>query len=505
MVSRARQAGLRLSTKDLFLHQSIAELAPRVTVLAAEAVAAPVVGPAPLTPIQRWYFDTRPPRPSHFNQSMLVELNSTVDESALGRAVDALLVHHDALRMRFTNTDGQWSQTNHDVDSESALRFEDVSDVDAGRLMAELEARADRIHASLDISHGPLFAATLLRTEGRPFLLLVAHHLVVDAVSWRLLLDDLDRGYQQVTAGQPVDLGPKTTAFRDWARHLHDHVAAGGFDGELDHWLSTVGSPSTRDGCSAAGSDGEPRLVDAGEPGVVEEGEPRVVELDEKHTQALLHAAPTRYRSAVNDILLTALAWALAHPASQPAPAADSVTVRVELEGHGREEIFDGVDLSRTVGWFTSMYPVAFDVPAGSDPDWRALVRSVRRRLRGVPGNGLGYGALRHLGDAGVRERLGTGLAAAPVVFNYLGQWDSGPGTPGTGLYHTVHSSLGQDHDPANRRPHPLEVVGGVQDGRLQFSLTPRPDLIADSTVDAIADAFADALRQLADDAGGAR
>jgi non-ribosomal peptide synthase protein (TIGR01720 family) len=152
------------------------------------------------------------------------------------------------------------------------------------------------------------------------------------------------------------------------------------------------------------------------------------------------------------------------------------------------------------------MYPVLLRVAADDQPDWRTLVKSVRRQLRGVPGNGLGYGALRHLGPPAARERLaGAGPAAAPVVFNYLGQWDAAPAAPGTGLYRTVHSSLGRDHDPANRRPHPVEVVGGVDGGRLQFAWSFRPDLIGRDAVADLAADFADALRRVAADVRGSR
>ena len=137
------------------------------------------------------------------------------------------------------------------------------------------------------------------------------------------------------------------------------------------------------------------------------------------------------------------------------------------------------------------MYPVRLTVPPEPEPDWRALVRSVRSQLRAVPDNGFGYGALRYLGD-----RLPGGLATAPVVFNYLGQ-DGGSG-PAAGLYRAVHGSLGSDTDPANLRPHPLEVLGGFEDGRLHFSWQFRPDLTNRSTVDSVADHFAEALRRIA-------
>jgi non-ribosomal peptide synthase protein (TIGR01720 family) len=188
-------------------------------------------------------------------------------------------------------------------------------------------------------------------------------------------------------------------------------------------------------------------------------------------------------------VLLTALGWALARWTGRE-------RVSVELEGHGREEIVDGVDLSRTVGWFTSIYPVALHIDAGdaAELDWRRAVRSVRRQLREVPGNGIGYGALRYLGSPKTRQRLENGQHPQ-VVFNYLGQWDARPASAGEGLFRQVHGSLGQDHDPRYPGPHLVELTGAVQGGRLEFFCTHQL-----STVDTLLADFGAALRAIAAD-----
>ncbi|GAA4465493.1 hypothetical protein GCM10023170_074870 [Phytohabitans houttuyneae] len=480
-VARAKQAGLALSTRDLFRHQTVAELAPVVALVddRAEVDAGPVVGEVPLTPIQQWFFATGPANPHHFNQSMVAELAEDVDESSLEAALDALVAHHDALRTRFAQDGDGWRQYVPDGPAPSPLRRA-PSIADAG----ELEEIADAAHAALDLSEGPVFTATLVPRSGshRPYLLLVAHHLVVDAVSWRILVDDLDRAYRQAAAGEPVDLGPRSTSFRDWAVRLRDHAAAGGFDGELDHWAAATEG-------DAAGFEGDPAAP---------EGEPVLVELDAGDTEALSRLAPGAYRVGTGDVVLAAAAWALARHGGRD-------DVRIELEGHGREDVFDGVDLSRTVGWFTTMYPVRLTVAPGDGPDWRALVKSVRRQLRAVPANGFGYAALRHLGPPAARQRLtAAGTAAAPVVFNYLGQWDSATPAPEDGLFRAVHGSAGRDHDPGNKRPHPVEVVGGIDEGRMRFSWSYRPDLASHAAVAAVAADFADALRGIAADVRGA-
>jgi non-ribosomal peptide synthase protein (TIGR01720 family) len=211
----------------------------------------------------------------------------------------------------------------------------------------------------------------------------------------------------------------------------------------------------------------------------------------------LLRAAPAAYRTGINDVLLAALAWALSRWSGRN-------RVSIKLEGHGREDVLDGVDLSRTVGWFTTLFPVVLDVPDGGDPRWRDLIRSVRRQLRAIPGNGLGYGALRYLGPPAARDRLSQTESGRWIAFNYLGQWDArSQGEEGSSLYRAFHGSIGQDTDPADPGEHLLEVVGEVVEGELVFSWYYRSDQYAERTVASVAHDFVDALRRIARDASG--
>ncbi|TWP50722.1 amino acid adenylation domain-containing protein [Lentzea tibetensis] len=447
VVARARKIGLRLATKDLFLHQTIAELSGHVTVSDDTGDRAEVVGDVPLTPIQQWFFHSDRRSPHHFNQSHLVELTGTPDVPALRAALAALVAHHDALRMRYA-FDGVWKQHNPGVTPVDVLTVHPAD---------ELEEVADELHASFDLSGGPLLRAALF---GGSCLFLVAHHLVVDGVSWRILLDDLDTAYHQAVRGEPIDLGVKTTSVLSWARQLSSAVDAGTFDSEIPHWESVP--------------DWSPSLAAGPEDAMA-------FELSASDTDALLRGAPAAYRTGINDVLLGALAWALGRWTGAP-------SVTIDLEGHGREDVFDGVDLSRTVGWFTTMFPVRLDVPDGS---WRDLVKSVRKQLRRLPGNGFGYGALRWAGKAPA--------VSPPVSFNYLGQFDSRAEDASQSLFGTVLPAVGQEHDPADRDPHVLQVVGEVGDGRMTFSVVHRL-----ASVDGFVADFQAALRAIAADCRGA-
>ncbi|GLY50354.1 hypothetical protein Lesp01_40100 [Lentzea sp. NBRC 102530] len=482
VVSRARRAGLALTTKSLFRNQTIEALAPFVTeVETAPVNTAEVVGDVPLTPIQRWFFETREAT-HHFAQSMLLELTADLDETALENGLAALVAHHDALRMRFEHTGGEWRQHNAPVQPGRVLERYDLSAIGEPERQAHMVKIADEAHAGFDLAAGPLYRFVLFHGDemAAPQLFLTVHHLVVDGVSWRILLDDLDTAYRQAVCGEEVDLGAKSTSFREWAEGLTRHVAGGALDHEADHWASAL--------------DAAPLPVDHEEPTPGTPAAEVHVVLDAQDTDALLHDAPTAYRTRINDVLLAALASALSRFTGQR-------TVSLDMEGHGREDVI-GADLSRTVGWFTTLYPVSLTLP-DDGASWRDLVKAVRRQLRTVPGNGFGFAALKHLGTPDVRERLsGQG---PQVVFNYLGQSGStAEETPG-GLYRTVLDPIGQDGDPTDRGPHLLEVVGGVAAGELRFTWHYQPDRHDEATVRRVAQDFLDALRGVAADCRSGR
>ncbi|MEU1948118.1 amino acid adenylation domain-containing protein [Streptomyces sp. NPDC020125] len=486
IVSAARRAGIELTPRHLFVHQTVADLATAAREAPATVTAHeqdPVVGEVPLTPIQHWLFEQLPSTAGHFTQSVSAELTAPVDESALRAALSTVVTHHDALRLRFERTeDGAVRQYNAPPEDQPVLDLHDLSSVPPGRRDAVMRETAGRIRAGFDLARGPLLhAAVFTRGAGeRPVLLLTAHHLVVDAVSWRIVLEDLDTAYRQLAAGREVEPGAKTTSFRTWARRLSEHTAAGGFDAERDHWAAG-------DDCTDLPTDGEG-------PGTAAFEEEVTVRLGAEETRLLLQEVPGAYRTRVNDVLLCALGRVLARWTGRD-------RVAVALEGHGREEIFEGVDLSRTVGWFTSMYPVVLETPAGRGLE--RTLKTVKERLRAIPGNGLGYGALRHLSGAAA-----SGLPATPKIsFNYLGQQDWEP-PAADGLLHALTGGLEGDMSPEADRPHLLDVIGRVADRRLELNWSYSRSLHRRATVRRLAEEMVEELRAIVrlctrPDAGG--
>ena len=449
VAAMAGRAGFRLTSRDLFRWQTIERLSPHVVPTVTSRVEVAEDGPAPLTPIQRFLYD-RFTHPEVFDQYVTAYLAEAPDVDALRRALIALVDHHDALGQRFTGG------RQHPGEAADVLTVSTV----------------DTLDHSFDLANGPLLRA-LLVTGRRCRLRLAAHHLVVDGVSWRILLADLATAYRQAVAGEPVDLGAKTTSFRRWATRLDEHTRSGGFDGELDFWTGTatrVADGSPAEGVNTVRSAREIRI-----------------RLDAATTTALLKDVPEVYRTEVNDVLLTALAPVLAEWTG-------SRRAELIMEGHGREDLFDGVDVSRTVGWFTTRYPVVVD-PSGEG--WGARLKSVKEQLRAIPGRGLGYGSLRHHAAA---------LADAPepgVSLNYLGRFDSAADE----FYQDV-SEIRLGQHPDDRRPHAVDVVGFVADGVLEFTWSYSEALHDAATIGRLAKDFAANLAAIvahcaAPDAGG--
>ncbi|MCP3804374.1 amino acid adenylation domain-containing protein [Allokutzneria sp. A3M-2-11 16] len=434
VVTRARRAGLVLTSQDIFVHQSIAALAPHVTEARGQqrGEQGQVTGEVALTPIQRWFLDGHTHSPDRFNQSMRIMLGEKADVVALRAALVAVIGHHDALRMRFRFVDGEWVQDNAPI-----------GDVEPFSDAAPDEA--------FDLGAGQLLRAKLLDART---VLLTAHHLVVDGVSWRIIAEDLETAYRQAFRGSAIHIGPKTTSFREWSRLLTEHTLDGGFADERRYWTesSECELPADFDGANLASSMREV-----------------TVRLSTTETDALLRSVPEAYRTQVNDVLLAALGRVLGDWTGDE-------RVLLALEGHGREELFDGVDLSRTVGWFTTMFPVSLRLP---DSGWGEVLKSIKEQLRAVPRRGIGYGALRYLGED-------AALAAAPwVSFNYLGRFDSRQG------------ALALDTDPDAPRAHVLDVVGMVEKGELAFTWYYSDALHSAETVRTLAGAMLAALQEI--------
>jgi amino acid adenylation domain-containing protein/non-ribosomal peptide synthase protein (TIGR01720 family) len=451
VVARARQRGLVLSARQLFQHQTIAELA-RVAEVAGSGSAPEqglVTGPVPLTPIQSWFFAQPLPRPEHWNQALLLGVSEPLDHGALAQAVEALVRHHDALRLRYVPGPAGLQQIQAAEPWPSAFAVEDLSALPEAEHAGAIEARATRWQAGTSLEAGPLFRAVAFELGGpRPArLLLVAHHLVVDGVSWRILLEDLEQGYDQARRGEVVELPAKTTSFKLWSERIARLAADDALALEAEHWLGrawqlAAAVPADR----PEGSRAEAHMLEL------------TTSLEEAETRRLLAALADASAPRIEELLVTALGLACARWLSASA-------IVLDIEGHGRDVLEDesDLDVSRTVGWFTSVYPVLLELDAEASP--AAALAAVRRELRSVPRRGAGFGIVRELGQGPLAERL-RAIPEAPIAFNYLGQWDQALGEGAR--FALAAESSGPEHDPESPLAYEVEIDAAIYTGQLQ-------------------------------------
>jgi len=475
VVTRARQAGIHLKARDLFQTRTLAELAQAAAaatggVLAEQGM---VQGDVPLTPIQRWFFAQAWPNPHHWNQAVLLALPEALDPSALRAAVQAILVQHDMLRARFIRSDAGWRQTIMPPDGDPPVVQRDLTLVEDADLTATITAECRAAQASLHLERGPLVRAVQFDLgAGRGArLLLVVHHLVIDAVSWGPLLEDLHTAYAQARAAQPIRLPPKTSSYRSWAERLVSDAQSNVFIAELPFWLAQQGASLPVD---LPGGDNRECRADTVR-----------ATLDPETTDALIRSLPEFYGVEIDDLLLTALTVAVMRTTGIPG-------CLVEVEHHGRSDGSDDLDLTRTVGWFTCLYPLYLRVTEVDDLP--AVLRSVRAQRQRVPNHGVGYGVLRYLGDAAVQRQLAE--AAEPTIsFNYLGQIDA-LFRDKTGL-RIADEPVGAQCDPAGQRSRALAINGGIVRGQLRLDWTYSTGLHHRITIERLVDAFLATLRAL--------
>ncbi|HEK0140054.1 TPA: non-ribosomal peptide synthase/polyketide synthase [Pseudomonas aeruginosa] len=460
VVSRARQAGLQLSPRDLFQHQNIRSLALAAKAGAATTEQGPASGEVALAPVQRWFFERAIPNRQHWNQSLLLQARQPLDGDRLGRALERLQAQHDALRLRFREERGAWHQAYAEQAGEPLWRRQAGSE-------EALLALCEEAQRSLDLEQGPLLRALLVdMADGSQRLLLVIHHLAVDGVSWRILLEDLQRLYADLDA----DLGPRSSSYQAWSRHLHEQ--AGARLDELDYWQAQLHDA--------------PHALPCENPhGALENRHERklVLTLDAERTRQLLQEAPAAYRTQVNDLLLTALARATCRWSGD-------ASVLVQLEGHGREDLGEAIDLSRTVGWFTSLFPLRL-TPAA---DLGESLKAIKEQLRGVPDKGVGYGLLRYLAG----EEAAARLAALPqprITFNYLGRFDRQ--FDGAALLVPATESAGAAQDPCAPLANWLSIEGQVYGGELSLHWSFSREMFAEATVQRLVDDYARELHAL--------
>ncbi|MFJ8661914.1 amino acid adenylation domain-containing protein [Streptomyces sp. NPDC093795] len=495
LVSKARRAGLALTVRDIFEHRTVAALAPVVTESTGVAAEEPgaALGEVPHTPINHWLLD-RADDLDAFHMSAVLQAPAGLDPDHLNRAVQALLDHHDALRSRLTPGPDRRMEIPEPgtVDAADVIRHVDATGHEGDALTTLLRTEGEAARDRLDLAAGRVVQAVRFdRGPDTPgLLLLVIHHLVVDGVSWRILVPDLAEAHEAAAAGRTPELQAVGTSLRRWAQRLTEEAAKPAWAADAAWWQTVLRTPDPRLGRRAL----DPSRDTYATSGRVETTLPADL------TEAVLTKVPAAFHAEVNDVLLTAftLAWTRWRGGGG---------LLLDLEGHGREEhLVDGADLSRTVGWFTNLYPVRLDTgPADlaeafdGGPAAGTALKTVKEQLRGVPDKGMGYGLVRRLNPdtaAGF-----TGLPEPQVAFNYLGRFATGGSGPVADF--TPLSGIDAVPGDPDRLPlaHPLELNARTEDGpggsRLVAFWTWAEGILDETDVRALADLWFQALEAL--------
>ncbi|MGE5342597.1 MAG: amino acid adenylation domain-containing protein [Candidatus Omnitrophota bacterium] len=404
IVSRLQKNKLKLEVNQMFLHKTIEELDRYVKPVETAKLAdqGMVSGNVELTPIQRWFFKNHQTYGHHFNQSVTLYRKARLNETYIKKIFSKLVEHHDALRMVYQFEGDAVLQNNRGI--EGKLFDLEVIALDGKEDEKIIQKQSLRINGSIDWENGPLVKLALFKGEQGDHLLIVIHHLVVDGVSWRILLDDFESAYLQLDEGKKIAFQEKTDSFKVWAKRLTDYSQDKILLNQLPYWNEIEGKKVER-----LPVDHEMKMEDRkfGDNEIIR------LELPQEKTVQLLTKVNGAYNTEINDILLMALGLSIKEWARM-----DSVLVN--LEGHGREQIIEDVNINRTVGWFTTQYPVVLDMATFEDLSF--CIKNVKETLRRVPQKGIGYGILKYL----TPEEKGMGIEfhhVPEIVFNYLGQF----------------------------------------------------------------------------------
>ncbi|WP_414542076.1 amino acid adenylation domain-containing protein [Nostoc sp. CCY0012] len=489
IIAKANQAGLQLVPKQIFDNQTIAKLAAVAgTVRTIQAEQGLVTGEVYLTPIQHWFFEQNQPQPHHWNQAFLLEMRQHLDTEILQQVMQQLILHHDALRLHFVKNISGWQQAMSsdkplcvyapptDIFPVTRYDFSTLSQQEQEKAIA---STATKLQASFHLSQSPLVQAAIFdRGANQPsYLLIVIHHLAVDGVSWRILLEDFQTVYTQLQAGKTIKLPAKTTSFQQWAQKLRNYAQSAELQTELEYWCAESRqqiSPIPVDFPAGENTEASARTIS--------------VSLSVAETQALLQKVPAAYETQINDVLLAALVRTFAEWTGNS-------YLLVNLEGHGREEIFDDVDLSRTVGWFTTIFPVSLNL--GEVSDLAEVLQTVKHQLRAIPNRGLGYGVLRYLSTTQLIKEQLQSLPEAEILFNYLGQTDQILAE--SSVFRPSNSDIGPSHSLRGSRRYLLDINAIVSQGQLQVSWTYSEAIHRQATIEHLAARFIEALQQMID------
>ncbi len=454
IVSKLREAGYEVSVRDVMKKYTVETLAEIAVSAAPEKkVQKEVTGSVITTPIMETFEAWELKKPQHFNQSVMLYAD-TWGREKIDKVLTALVVHHDILRAVYRNKTLVIPSIAESRKYELIV-FDFKEEVN---IEVRIDAECTRLQSSIDLESGPLMKTALFLTAAGNYLLLCLHHLVVDTVSWQILTEDFYTALEQAGRGNEIKLPAKTASYQEWAAALAEYRNLKYLQSEKDYWrkiTEDIAFGLIRED----GAWGETGYSDIN------------LDFDKKETEDLLYRAGKAFHTEINDLLLCALGRAVNSVTGQK-------RVAVGLEGHGREEIHKNIAIDRTVGWFTSIYPIILDYREKLND----CIITTKEMLRKVPNHGMGYGLLK-------KELKGMD---ASLYFNYLGELDSQEKK-----HSLVQYSQGVSVAKENRMPGTINLNGFIRTGRLYFVLTYDRSKYQAQTMQKLAEAYKTGLKEI--------
>jgi amino acid adenylation domain-containing protein/non-ribosomal peptide synthase protein (TIGR01720 family) len=449
IASRMYRAGYKIDIADIFQYPTISELSHRAKKLEKTASQDVITGIIPLTPIQKSFFKRYRIATHHFNQSIMLYSKEELSERAIKAVFAKIQEHHDALRMTFERNPGNEKEEIIQINQGLGhpLWFEGYDFRNCENSVKMLESKVNEIQSSIDLEKGPLMKLGLFHLDDGDRLLIVLHHLVIDTVSWRILFEDIGNLYQQYENGDQMVLPLKTDSFKVWSEKLSEYANSEAFMEEKRYWREL-----------------ESQVIPVIKKDFLEkenynkDTETLTFQLSEEETSLLLTRVNNAFGTEINDILLTALGMGIKE-------VFGNSQLFIALEGHGREEIVKDVNITRTVGWFTSTYPVILNFSYEYERQLARQIIEVKETIRRVPNKGIGYGILKYLTAEEHKTEIEFKLEPQ-ISFNYLGQFDVDLEKMS---FRMADESSGMHGSPKERREYELNVTGIIMNKQLSL------------------------------------
>lgn len=466
IVAKARQKEIFLAPNQIFEHQTISELALFAHTETQNISEERIVGNVPLLPIQHWFFEEHKNAPGHWNQAMMFDVHENLNTDILQQSIEYLIEHHDVLRMRFKNTEGSWNAfvaEHAEVDAFTSIDLTDSSPVE---IDSAIEAKSIELQTNQDLSKSGLFQTLFFKCGqgNKNKLLLVAHHLLVDTISWQILVSDLESIYLKLGRDEEIAFLSKTTSYHKWGNHLIELSTSGEFDDEIEFWKEQSYSEEI------------PIDIDSLLPIDEKSIKTLALEIDLAATENLLRNSNEAYHTKTEELLIAALMLGFEK-------WANIKSLCLGLEKHGRN--YSTMDLSNTVGWFTTYFPLSLKIEDGTN--FKSSIISIKEKLRSIPNEGIGYGVLRYL------KKIDGLTQKPPVIFNFLGHrkpFDSDVFGKGKFISKSVRS-------PESERHHLLEINALIEEGRLNLQFSFSEKFHKPETIQNLIELFENELHQV--------